>query len=159
MSAPGGSARHEPLGPVFWIGLALGGAVMAYGLRGALTELGPGNPFRLAVWVVGLDLAHDLVVAPVVVVLGLLLAAVLPPVWRGPVRTAAALSGVIVLFSVPLLTGWGRRAGNSSTLPLDYSRNVVVIVGLVWLTAFAVVTVRSARARGTRPEGSEGSAP
>ena len=136
------AARAHRPGLSFWIGLAVGGAVMAYGVRGVLTELGPGNPVKLATWVVGLDLIHDLLLAPVVVAAGLLLAAVLPDRARGPVRAATAMSGVVVLFSVPLLTGWGRRAGNPSTLPLNYAHSVLVVLAVVWAVALIVVVAR-----------------
>ena len=132
-------------GAGFWIGLAIGGAVMAYGVRGVFMELGPANPFRLATWVVGLDLVHDLLLAPMVVVVGFLLARVLPRSMRGPARAAAALSGIVVLFSIPLLTAWGRRAGNSSTLPLDYARNVWVVLAVIWAGAAVIVAVRMVR--------------
>ena len=142
---PVASLDDDRHGPVFWGGLVVGGALMAYGVHGVLTELGPGNPFKLAEWVVGLDLIHDLLLAPIVVVLGLLAAWALPTTMRGPVRAAAALSGVVVLFSIPLLTGWGRRAGNSSTLPLDYARNVVIVLAVIWAVAAVVAAARWVR--------------
>ena len=152
MSTPGGSTKvtehdRRPARVGFWIGLAVGGAVMVYGVRGALDGLGTGNPTKLAVWVVGLDLAHDLVLAPVVVVVGLLLGRLLPVRQRGPVRTAAALSGLVVLFSWPLLRAYGRRPGNSSTLPLNYAHSVLIVLGGIWLVAAAVVAVRWGRDR------------
>jgi len=148
------TSRHEQtharLGVSFWIGLAVGGAVMAFGLRGVLTELGPGNPFKLAEWVVGLDLVHDLLLAPLVVLAGLALAAVLPTVARGPIRAAAGITGVVVLFSVPLITAWGRRSGNSSTLPLNYAHSVLIVVAGIWLVALGVIAARAITAR-SRP--------
>ena len=133
------------LGLVFWLGLAIGGAVMAFGVRGVLADLGPDNPFKLATWVVGLDLAHDLLLAPAVVILGLLLARVLPASARGPVRAAAGLSGMVVLFSIPLITAWGRRAGNSSTLPLNYAPRVLIVLAAIWVVAGVVIVVRRVR--------------
>ena len=138
---------RDRLGPAFLVGCVVGGALMTYGVWGVLHELGPGNPFKLATWVVGLDLVHDLLLAPALVVLGLALGRVLPPRWRGPVRAAAATTGLVLLFSVPLLTGWGRHPDNSSTLPLDYGRSVVVVTVVIWLTALAVVAMRARRAR------------
>ncbi|MGZ4784175.1 MAG: hypothetical protein ACXV5S_00760 [Acidimicrobiales bacterium] len=140
MSAPVHDRRPSPAG--FWIGLVIGGAVMAYGVRGALEGLGAGNPTKLAFWVVGLDLAHDLVLAPLVVVVGLVLGRLVPTLLRGPVRIAAALSGLVVLFSWPLIRAFGRRPGNSSTLPLDYAHSVLVVLAGIWLVAAAVVAVR-----------------
>jgi hypothetical protein len=144
---PATAAPHDrrPSRIGFWIGLVIGGAVIVYGVRGALDGLGPGNPTRLAIWVIGLDLAHDLILAPAVVIVGLLLGRLLPDRLRGPVRTAAALSGLVVLFSWPLIRAFGRRPGNSSTLPLDYAHSVLIVLAAIWLIAAAVVAVRARR--------------
>src|SRR4051812_11876992 len=94
-------ADHER-GAGFWVGLVVGGILMAYGVRGVLMDLGPGNPRKLATWVVGLDLVHDLLVAPVLVVVGLAISRALPRAASGPVRAATALSAIVVVFSIPL---------------------------------------------------------
>ena len=143
-STGAGTDEHH-LGLVFWLGLVIGGAVMAFGARGVLADLGPDNPVKLATWVVGLDLAHDLLLAPAVVILGLLLARVLPASARGPVRAAAGLSGMVVLFSIPLITAWGRRAGNSSTLPLNYAHSVLIVLAAIWVVTGAVIVMRRVR--------------
>ena len=80
-------------------------------------------------WIVGTAVAHDAIVAPVVTLVGLALAALLPRWARGPVATAVAASGVVVVFSYPLLRHFGRRADNPSILPLDYPRNVAIVLG------------------------------
>jgi len=148
MTAP--TTERGRYGPTFWIGLAVGGAVMAYGARGIGADLGSGNPAKLATWVVGLDLLHDLVVAPALVVVGLAVGVVLGPRVRGPIRAAMALTGLVVLFSIPLITAWGRRAGNSSTLPLNYAHSVAIIVTAIWLVALGVFGARAWRNREPR---------
>ncbi|MCU1360992.1 MAG: hypothetical protein JWN99_2281 [Ilumatobacteraceae bacterium] len=37
---------------------------------------------------------------------------------------------------------WGRRPTNSSTLPLDYGRNLTIVLVAVWVLALVVVVVR-----------------
>jgi hypothetical protein len=143
----GDMATDHRLGPVFWVALLIGGAIMAFGVRGVLADLGTDNPAKLATWVVGLDLVHDLVAAPAIVIIGLVLARLLPAPARGPVCAAAALSVVVVLFSIPLITAWGRRAGNSSTLPLNYAHNVAIIVTGIWIVAAATIVIRVIRGR------------
>jgi len=135
---------HEPgrHGPTFWVGLAIGGAIMAFGVHGIFDELGGDNPTKLAFWVVGLDLVHDLVLAPVLVLGGLAVGALLGPHLRGPIRAALALTGLVVLFSVPLITAWGRRPGNPSTLPLNYAQSVIVVVTGIWLVTAGVLLAR-----------------
>jgi len=153
-SAPSAHPDHDPhdqdrgrYGVTFWVGLAVGGAIMAFGVRGIFDDLGGDNPTKLAFWVVGLDLVHDLVLAPALVLGGLAVGALLGPHLRGPVRAALALTGVVVLFSVPLITAWGRRPGNSSTLPLNYAHSVIVVVTGIWLVTVGVLLARRWRNR------------
>lgn len=134
-------------GASFWLGLALGWALMAYALRGVFDEYDNTNPPQLVRWVVGAALLHDLLLAPVVTALAVLLAKVLPRSARGPVIGALALSALVAVFSVPLVRTFGRRALNSSTLPLDYGRNVVIVLVGIWLVAAVMVVVRWIRGR------------
>lgn len=149
MSAP--DQRRGRYAATFWIGLVIGGAMIAYGLRGIVDELGPGNPVKLATWVVGLDLAHDLVLAPLLVLMGLAVGAALGARSRGPVRVAMALTGLVVLFSIPLVTAWGRRPANPSTLPLNYAHSVIAVVAAIWLVAAVVLVARGLGVRDRRP--------
>ena len=64
--------------------------------------------------------------------IGLGLVAPLPRWARGPVTAAVAASGVVLVFSYPLLRHFGRRADNPSILPLDYPRNVAVVLAVIW---------------------------
>jgi len=91
------------------------------------------------------------VLAPTLVLVGLAVGALLGPRHRGPIRAAMALTGLVVLFSIPLITAWGRRPTNSSTLPLNYAHSVVVIVAGIWLIALGVVGARQWRNRDARP--------
>ena len=132
----------EPLGRWFWVGLVIGGAIIAYGIRGAYSEPSVLAPPLLLNYVIRSLLAHDVVVAPVVTIGGLVLARFLPSWLRGPVRGGIAISAIVVLFSYPLLKGFGRRPGNSSTLPLDYGRNVVIVLAIIWVSAAVMAAVR-----------------
>ena len=95
----------------------------------------------------GSAIVHDGLIAPFVTVVGIVLGPVLPARLRGPVRGAAALSLLVTIFAIPLVRSFGRHAGNSSTLPLDYARNLAVVLVLVWVAAAAVVAWRTVRAR------------
>ena len=136
---------HEPGGRWFWLGLVVGWAVMAYAVWGIFIDHDATNPTGLARWVLGGALAHDLLLAPAVLLLGAVLARWLPGSVRGPITGALALSGIVVLFAFPLVRGYGRHELNPSTLPLDYGTNVAVVVGLIWIAALAIIVVRSAR--------------
>jgi hypothetical protein len=122
-----------PSGSVFWVGLLVGSAVMGYAGWGAWNEREATNPAGLIRWVVGAGLAHDLVLAPLVVLGGWLISRTVPARWRGPVRVGAALTGVVVLFAYPLVRAFGRHPLNSSTLPRNYPLDVALIVSVIWL--------------------------
>jgi uncharacterized membrane protein len=139
---------EQRYGATFWIGLALGWTIMAYAIWGAIQERDGTNPTILVRWVVGLALTHDLLLAPLVAIGGLLLAWLLPARVRGPIAAACATTGIIVLFAWPLLRQYGHRELNDSALPLDYTRNVIVLIALTWFVAIAVTVVRIVRARG-----------
>ena len=113
----------------------VGWAVIGYAVVGMLEQrLADGPPAKLATWVLGGLIVHDALLAPFVTVVGLVLAWLLPRWLRGPVAGAAALSGLVLLFSYPLLRAFGRRPSNTSILPLDYSRNVAFVLAFIWLT-------------------------
>jgi hypothetical protein len=129
----------------FWLGLAAGWSVMAYGAWGFVSHVG--QPRQTAWWVVGTAIAHDALFAPTVALAGITLVLVLPRWAHGPVGFALAASVVVVAFSYPLLRHFGRRADNPSILPLDYPRNVTIVIGLIWLTAFLALAQRFRRRR------------
>ena len=137
------TAAHPRRGAGFWIGLAAGWAVMAYGVVGFASHVG--RPLDTARWLVATALAHDTLVAPLAVLVGLAVAALVPRRGRGPVMAGLVGTAVVLGFSYPLLRGFGRRPDNPSILPLDYARNVAIVVGLVWITAGATWWIRRRR--------------
>ncbi|MYT33720.1 hypothetical protein [Streptomyces sp. MspMP-M5] len=86
----------------------------------------------VVVWLGGALILHDAVIAPLVLLAGL----VLVRGWaRGPVRGALLVAGTLTAVALPVLLRPGPKA-NSSVLPLDYPRN--------WL--FMLLTVATATA-------------
>ena len=130
-------------------GFLIGWALIVWGAMRALEDSRDAHPFALVVHIVTFDLFHDLVIAPVVVLFGWLLGKVVPKVARGPVRAAVAFSVIVVVFAYPLLRRWGQRPTNSSTLPLPYARNIVIVVAATWVVAAAVIIWRMVRDRPT----------
>ncbi len=143
--------REHPTSPVFWVGLVLGWGIMAYGVWGFLGDHRSTVPARTVWWIAGTAVAHDAIVAPLITVVGLGLAALLPRWARGPVTAAVAASGVVLLFSYPLLRHFGRRADNPSILPLDYPRNVAVVLGAIWAAAAVGLVIRFRQSRRRSP--------
>ena len=131
----------------FWPAVAAGWGLIVAGIVGMFSQRDRTTPFQLVRYVVGFLLVHDLVVAPVVIGVGWLVSRAVPPVARGPLRAALALSALVIVFSWPLLRRYGEHATNDSALPLDYGRTVPVVLGVVWLVALAVLAVRVVNGR------------
>jgi hypothetical protein len=127
----------------------VGGATMAVGVLPALENPADAHPLALAVHLVGFDLVHDLVFAPLVLAAGLALRRFVPARVRVPVSLAAASTLLVGVFSYPLLRRWGQRPLNSSTLPLPYGRNISIVIAVIWLVAAAAI-IRRLRATDTK---------
>jgi hypothetical protein len=142
-----GTTESGPGGWTFWVAFAVGAAVMAFAARGILQDAGATNPPGLARWLIGGLLVHDLVVAPITTAVAIGLHRWAPAWWRGPVMVTLAGTAVLVLFSWPLLRGYGRRPANLSALPHDYGRTVAMLLIGGWSVTAAVVAVRAVRRR------------
>jgi hypothetical protein len=124
------------------VSAAAGWAVIAWGLRGIFQHSLDTRPANLARFVVGGALLHDLFVAPLVIVAGVLLARTVPRRARAVVQGALAVSGIVALFSYPLVRAYGLAANNPTSLPHNYTANLLVVLGLVWAVAAGVVIMR-----------------
>lgn len=149
MTDPTTTPERTPSGPFFWTCLVAGVGIVGYGLAGAWADRADTRPAGLGVWLAGSGVAHDALVAPVLVVAALVTGR-LPVAARLPVRLGLALSVLLTVLFWPVVRGWGRSPSVPSALPLDYGRNLVVVLALVWLTAGVTVVVRIVRARRER---------
>jgi len=134
-------------GATFWIALVIGWFMIAYAVWGMYAQKADANPPGLLKWVFGLALLHDAIVAPVVTIVGLVAAWLLPERSRGPIIAALGVSVLVAVFSIPLLRTFGKRELNSSTLPLGYGRNLAIVLAAIWAVAAMAVIVRTVRAR------------
>jgi hypothetical protein len=134
-------------GPGFWVGLGVGWAMIATGVALLVTTGGVGHVVDVGIWIVGLDLVHDLAFAPVATVVALGVVALLPRRLRAPVLAGLGASAVVLLLAWPLLGGYGRRRDNPTILPRDYTTSVLVVLGVIWTIAAAWSVVRAVRAR------------
>lgn len=115
---------------LFWPSAALGAAVVGYGLvRWSFwdSSVDVGTYLR---WTVGLAVAHDLVLAPAVGLLGLALARLVRPPYRAPLQAGLIVAGVVTVFSVPFVRGWGRSA-NTSALPRNYAHGLLAVLAVI----------------------------
>jgi hypothetical protein len=141
------------------VGLALGLPVVAYGIRGVLVDADDTHPTELVRWVIGAAVAHDLVLAPVVLAVGWALSRLVSASVWGPVRWGLATSGILVLVAWPLVRGYGEDPTTPSLLPRNYATGLTAAIVVVWLTVLAWIGARAVRAErqrsdpGSRPAG------
>jgi hypothetical protein len=142
LSGPGTAPEQpEPLtGWRWWTGLSVGGAVGLFGLTGLLRDATKTMPPVWLKWLVALVLVHDLVLAPLVLLAGRRLRDWAPEAWHWPLQMGLVTSGVLVLASVPVLVGAGRRTqpGNASVLPGNYPLALAGVLAVVWLGVLAL---------------------
>ena len=100
------------------------------------------RPGQLARFLLGGALAHDLILAPLVLLVGVALARAVPGRWRAPVQAALFISGTMVLFSYPEVRGYAHVLRNPTSLPHDYAANLVVVVAMVIAGTAAVAIGR-----------------
>ena len=130
-------------GPLFWISAVAGWAVIGWGLRGIFQHSLDTRPANLARFVVGGALLHDLVVAPLVILAGVAVARAVPRRARAVVQGALVVTGVLALFSYPLVRAYGLAANNPTSLPHNYGLNLLIVLGVVWAVAAGAIVLKS----------------
>jgi len=145
------AATADRVGPGFWIALAIGTGVLAWGAR-LFLEAVPDAERRgsLVLWIVGADLVHDLVVAPLILGLAWLSGRVRPTWLRAPLQVGLIVSGAVVVVGWLPLVGSASAAGNPTIQPLRYSTAVATALGIVWGGAAIWVAARWANRRSVR---------
>jgi hypothetical protein len=131
----------------FWIGAIAGLALIAIGLRGLVHDRAATQPSDLIKWLLGAGIVHDAVIAPVVVVAAWITGRIVPARARSPIRLGLAGTALLVVLIWPLVQGWGRRTANPSALPLDYGRNLIATLAVLWAVVIVVAVVRLRSAR------------
>jgi hypothetical protein len=140
-------------GRAFWIAMPIGAALMAFGAVGLIGDMGVGAGVKVGGWLVGADVAHDFVLAPLACPVGAAVARALPRWCRAPVQAALLTSGVLLIVVFPALRGFGRDQvpDNPSVQPLDYTTGTLTALAVVWSAAAVWLGVRLATSgRGRR---------
>ncbi len=132
-------------GPLFWSCLAVGSVVMGFGLVSLFSKSGATNPANFAVFFIGLALVHDLILAPATIAIATGLRSVSPHTGRGLLFGALVVSAVVVLFSAPLLFGWGAQPDNPSFLPRNYALGLALVLAVVWGLVAVLLLARTRR--------------
>jgi hypothetical protein len=90
-------------------------------------------------------IGHDLIIAPIVGVVGLLISTRVPVAWRTPLRVGASISAVLGLIAIPAL--WRAHAGqaNPGLDDRNYAVGLLVALAVVWVLTLAGGLVRRHR--------------
>ncbi|MEV4469798.1 NAD(P)/FAD-dependent oxidoreductase [Nonomuraea sp. NPDC049504] len=110
-----------------WLLYAAGAALILLGFAGLVKQ---SNPVGWAWWFGGAAVAHDAILVPLVLLAGWALRRV-----RWAVRAAAIVAGTVTLATLPTVLALGRRGDNPSILPLDYGRNLLLVLAALALAA------------------------
>ena len=132
-------------GAGFWLSAVTGWLLIGVGLRGIFEHTIDTRPASLARFVVGGALIHDLVVAPLVLLVAFGLTRLVPRPARSVVQAAVVVTAVLALFSYPLVRAYGLATRNPTSLPRNYSLNLAIVLGVVWAVAAAAVLLRLRR--------------
>jgi hypothetical protein len=128
--------------------IAVGGAIMAYAVVGALTDA-DAHPVGHLVFLAAVLVTHDGVLLPLAIGVGVLIGRYVPSSVRVAVRAAAFTTATLLVVAVPLALGFGRRADDPSALPSNYGRGLVVLLALIWSAVLAHRVATAVRRRRT----------
>ena len=122
---------------------ALGVAVATYGVVNLVVTGPPAVVIgRYVIFGVVADVAHDLLLAPLALVAGVLLARLAPAWLRGVLRAGLVISAIVTLVAFPFVLHRGYHSSNPSALPLDYARGLLVTLAAVWAGTAVAAAVR-----------------
>jgi hypothetical protein len=146
--------KHEPPvtpddatsyhGPGFWVALVVGLAIAGYGLREYLSRY-PDTMRRLALarWIIGADVAHDLLLAPLVVLVGFAIRRIVPKAALAAVQFGCLASGTLILLAWRPLHHSGAFKHNATVQPLNYAATTTIALGIVWAIALTWYVLRA----------------
>ncbi len=141
--APPRAAKH---GIGFWIAVVAGSAIAGYGVAGFLDRYPDlSHRISLARWIVGVDLTHDLVLAPTVVVIGLIVRRIVPARALAPVQFAMMASGVVLLIAWRPLRASAAYHHNPTAQPLNYATATLTVIAVIWAIAATWFLLRRGR--------------
>jgi hypothetical protein len=130
---------------------ACGVALVLVGLWHLLVSQRPDLPAAVSIvlYAAGGLVAHDAVIAPLVVLLGAVALPRLPSWSRVPVVVGAVVLGSVTLAAVPVLGRFGAKPDDPWLLPRSYGVLWVVLAGTVLLVVVVASLLRRRRTSAT----------
>jgi hypothetical protein len=129
-----------------WPLYAAGAGMIAFGVWGQLFGADT-NPKRYGELLLVAALGHDLVLAPIVVLLGVVARKVLHRHAHASLQAAAMVAFVLLLIALPGIGRYGAKSDNTSILPLNYTNGLMVALSVVAAGTLLAVLVRVVRQR------------
>lgn len=132
------------------IRLALGAtglALLGYGAHQMLHNSSVTHPVEVAKWLVVALIVHDGVIAWVVVVVGWLIAGLVPDRARAYVQGGLITAALITLIAVPLIYRRGKAEPGLTLLTQNYLAHLAVLLGMVAAVTAMAYAVRVVRDR------------
>lgn len=100
-----------------------------------------------AFWLAGGVILHDAILAPIVVVAGILASRLLPDHFRTSTATAFLVWGTLTMTFLPVLSGKGGKPGNDTVLGRPYVLSWIIMTLVLVAYAVGVAFWRNRRAR------------
>lgn len=129
---------------VFIVMASIGLATMGYGVFGFLVNSQQTRPTDWVKWFVGALVAHDFVLAPIVVALGFVLVRLVPGRYRSLLQGALIVSAMVVITAFPFAGRFGSTS-HESQLPNDYVAGIAIVVGFTWAVTLVAFLWRWSR--------------
>lgn len=144
---PDAEARRGRLGPLRLLALVAGVVLIGVAIRYAAVRSIDVRPRLWVEWWVTAAVLHDVVVAPIAVLIGWLVLRFAPRAAKAPLQAGLILTAILVAVSYPALRGYGRNPSNLTYLPRHYGSGLVVSLTLVWTACIAWTVLRLVRQR------------
>jgi hypothetical protein len=140
--------------------LAGGLALIGFGVSGLLREpYLAGHQVQVLLWGAGGIVLHDGVWVPFLLLVGAVLARVVPARVRGPVVVGLITAAGITAVGLPAAIRENQHNGNTTLLPLPYLRNWLLLLAAVAVLTAAATAVTHHRTRGRGGGGERGLPP
>lgn len=123
-------APEPPPSPYRWAWYLPGLVAVGWGLYGLI---GSTEPLSWGLFVALGIAGHDLILAPIAVGIGFLLARIVPAALRAPVQVGLMGSGIALIASFALVLGQGTSEDVPSALPFNYAGRVTVLLAVLWV--------------------------
>lgn len=133
---------------------AIGVTAIGYGVLRILTDAKDTKPIALGKWLIGSLLVHDLLIAPVVLGIGWLLARFVPSGARVFVQAGLVTGGLVSAVGVLLIWRQGKSSARSlALLQQNYTMNLLVLLVIIAVVAAAGYLISRSRLsrRNVRP--------